>query len=563
MEYDLTTKPWIPVIDVHGKTLEVGLREALTASHQLHAIRDPLPTVEFGLYRLLVAFALDVFFLEPGIALDTNSLGSVYHVGRFDPDRLEAYFTEHGPKFDLFGSHPFLQTAGMEGADKPLAGLLPPVPSGTGATHFHHGPEKAFSVAPDAAARLLASISPFMTAGGAGLSPSINGAPPFYVLVTGSNLFETICRNLFAIDLRLSTGKEPPAWRSARIVGGARCKTASYAQSLTWQPRRLRLIPGDGGICSLTGRPAPILVHAMKFGPGDSCDFAWEDPNCAYRFDEKEADPAKVRKVMRPRPGREVWRDTGPLALLRHGDHGGENNRMRFQRPRVLDQLSYLGGAEGFGLTVYGMRTDLKMKVYEWQREPLDAPGGLVLRTEPNNPLQWEAQQAMDRAEKAASALRQIIKIAYPRDGKGNDSALRAVQDAAERDYWRELRETAHDAEERKDQSYSYRELLQDLAALQSTDLTRLQVAQENWKIAVTQAARKAAQPALNAYDTGHAALERQTRALLRLEISLLLNFETIKERQTREQRRKDRQKAARIAAKPPRPRPARGEPIP
>jgi len=546
VEYDLATMRWIPVRTSDG-TAYVGLREALGEAHHLRAIQDPLPTVEFGLYRLLVAVALDVFFLEPSIPLDTRSLSDLYRAGRFDFDRLDGYFADHGLKFDLFGPRPFLQTAGMEGADKPLAGLPPPVPSGTGAAHFHHGPEAAFAIAPDAAARLLTSLAPFMTAGGAGLSPSINGAPPFYVLVTGCSLFETICRNLCALDLRLSTGDEPPAWRSDRTVGGVRCKGSSYAQSLTWQPRRLRLIPGKGGTCSLTGRESPVLVHTMKFGPGDSCDFGWEDPNCAYRYDEQEADPTKVRKIMRPRPGREVWRDTSPLALLREGDQRSGDGRMRFQRPRVLDQLSYLGGEAGFGLTVYGMRTDLKMKVFEWQREPLDAPGGLVLRTGPAESFAWEAQQAMERAEKAASVLRRVIKIAYPRGGQGNDNALRAAQDAAERAYWQTLRDPP------------YRTLLNRLAGLEDADFSGLREVRESWKAAIIKAVREATRPALDGYDSGHAALERQTRALIRLEIGLRLVFETPEERRAREQRRKEREKAARAAAKPPRVKAAGG----
>ncbi len=548
MEYDLAMMPWIPARTDDG-TAYVGLREALGEAHTLRAIQDPLPTSEFGIYRLLVAFVLDAFFLEPGIPLDTRSLGELYRAGRFDSDRLDAYFAEHGPNLDLFGPRPFLQTAGMEGADKPLAGLLPPVPSGTGAAHFHHGPEAAFAVAPDAAARLLTSLAPFMTAGGAGLSPSINGAPPFYVLVTGCSLFETICRNLCGLDLRLSTGDEPPAWRSDRTVGGARCKGSSYAQSLTWQPRRLWIIPGEGGVCSLTGREAPVLVHAMKFGPGDSCDFGWEDPNCAYQFDSRETDPAKVRKIMRPRPGRDVWRDTGPLALLREGDQRSGDDQMRFQRPRVLDQLSYLGGEAGFGLTVYGMRTDLKMKVFEWQREPLHAPGRLVLRTGPTESFAWEAKQAMVRAEKAASVVRRVIKIAFPREGEKNESALRAAQDAAERGYWQVLYKP-------------YRNLLNKLSEMKGDDFSGLRNEREIWKTGVTKAARDAARPALDAYDSGPNVVLRQARALKALEWDIKRVFETLEERGAREKRKKERDKAARAATRPPRQRTGSGGPI-
>lgn len=528
MNFDLAREPWIRVRRAgSGEVAEVGLREALTGAHLLREVSDPLPTVEFGLSRLLVAFALDIFFGEPGAARNTEALNGLLRAGRFDAACVNDYLDRHADRFDLFGPRPFLQTADMEGADKPLAGLLHPLPSGTNAAHFHHGHEDDFGVCPAAAARLLATIAPFMTAGGAGLSPSINGAPPFYVLVTGRTLFETLCRNLFALPLAQETPGEPPAWRSSRRVGGGRCTQASYAQSLTWQPRRIRLVPGPGGWCGLTGAEAPVLVRAMRFGPGDACDFLWADPNCAYRIDDREADPTKALKVVRPRPGRAVWRDTGPLALLGRGDRNSH-----FQRPRVLDQARYLDG-EFFGLTVYGMRTDMKMKIFEWQRERLRLPTRLVLHDD----FHFDAQNALERAEAAARLLRDAVKLAYPREGKGNDKALQTVIGYAEREFWRAL-------------EGPYQAFLERLGGLAPDDLDGLRDARAGWKGDVTEHARRIAYEAIDSFDADRAALERQTRALRRLEGGLRTLFETEKERQARLQGKKERDRAAKAAAK-------------
>jgi hypothetical protein len=54
----------------------------------------------------------------------------------------------------------------------------------------------------------------------AGLSPSINGAPPWYALVQGRILFETLCLNCPVLSdlLPQAQGDAPPAWRNKTPV---------------------------------------------------------------------------------------------------------------------------------------------------------------------------------------------------------------------------------------------------------------------------------------------------------------------------------------------------------
>jgi hypothetical protein len=244
--FDLTREPWVPVLRADGTPDELNLRDVLREAHTLSALRDPLPTVGFGLYRLLGALVLDMFFVEPKAPFDTKALGDLLQARHFDPTTVDAYFAKYADRFDLFQpTYPFLQTASMDAdAPKPLAGLLHPQPSGTNIAHFGHGHENEFGVSPAAAARLLTTIAPFMTSGGAGKSPSINGAPPWYVLVEGENVFEALCLNVCALPLFEVTGSEPPAWRSSRTVGGGgRMTVCSYPEALTWRPRRIQLIP--------------------------------------------------------------------------------------------------------------------------------------------------------------------------------------------------------------------------------------------------------------------------------------------------------------------------------
>jgi CRISPR system Cascade subunit CasA len=158
--FDTLTEPWIPVIRTDGTADELGLRDVLEQAPELREIRDPMPTVEFGLYRLLVALVMDVHRVKL-----LGDLEGLLDAGRFDGDGIASYCGKWHDRLDLFHpAHPVLQTAGMDTDDeKPLAELLPAVPSGTNALHFHHHGEDSFAACPAAAPRLLTSLAPFAT----------------------------------------------------------------------------------------------------------------------------------------------------------------------------------------------------------------------------------------------------------------------------------------------------------------------------------------------------------------------------------------------------------------
>ena len=492
--FGLLTEPWIPVVGLDGATAEVGLRQALQQAPRLREIRDPIPTVEFGLYRLLVALVMDIHELK--LLADLEELLAA---GEFDDAKVEAYFARWADRFDLFHSkHPFLQTAGLQGKEKPLAALLPLVPSGTSALHFHHQYEASFSASPAAAARLLSAMAPFMTSGGRTFSPSINGAPPWYVLISGSTLFETLCLNCCALPLSQARGSAPPAWRNDKPIAGSRATQASLLEALTWRPRRIQLVPGDGGHCAVGGSTASCLIRTMHFDPGASCDFTWADPNVAYRIADKV-------KPLRPREGHQLWRDTGPLALLRERDYEVERGRtkVRFERPALVTQFAelvrqgILTDRAELRLVAYAMRTDLKMKVFEWQREELSLPAALIWRSN----FRSDAQRAMEEAESVAHSLSRAVKMAYPREGQGNKSAFEARIASAERRFWTDLRP-------------HYEEFLRGLAGLpEDAQEPATEQCLERWRAQLHQVGRQALDEAIGDLDTDADALVRQVNA--------------------------------------------------
>ncbi|MBV9865235.1 MAG: type I-E CRISPR-associated protein Cse1/CasA [Abitibacteriaceae bacterium] len=494
--FDVAYEPWLPLVRENGDVEEAGLIETLCQAHEIQAIRDPMPPVECGLVRLLVAFALDIF--EPDGAADWEE---VWEMGRFDEARVRAYFDKYADRFNLFDEvHPFLQDAAAGGDDKPLAGLLPSQPAGTNAAHFQHGVEADFAVAPALAARLLATIAPFMTAGGAGLSPSINGAPPWYVLLQGANLFETIWLNCLVLaDLRPKVQADVPAWRDDRPLLKTDRTEAGLLEALTWRPRRIRLVPHlapqGNGRCALSGQETPVLVGRMKFAAAWSTRFEWRDPNVPRRVSTEGA------IVLRPREGREVWRDVGALALLRHSERGGS------ERPSIVSQFAslieqqYLPEDTPLRLALYGMRTDMKMKVFEWHREMLRLPAPLLWQQQ----FQSQATDAIKLADDVAYALGRAIKHTYPRDGAGNDKAFEPLIARAQSQFWRRLRPYYTDTPD---------SLLYRLAPLHpERDGAQIQAAIQEWHKAMRQVAQRALDQAIGELDTDGAAMKRQMEA--------------------------------------------------
>lgn len=487
--FDVLTEPWIPVIRIDGSRDEMGILTCLKQAHELREIRDPSPIIEFGLYRLLVAFVLDALILAGRRPEDPLDLKGMLEDGRFDPGMIEDYVKQCGDVFDLFHpERPFLQTKIGKAKCKPLAGMYPATPSGTNVSHWHHQHERAVSVPLPGVARLLTTIAPFMTAGGAGLSPSINGAPAVYAVPTGRDLFETVVLN---IPLRnQDSGGGVIAWRSKGSPGQERSQ-AAMTEALTWRPRQIQLVPhiSDG---------ASVCVREMKFEKGDSTRLNWIDANLAYRYDKDKVTPVRMRE------NRPIWRDAGPLLLLSEGKHGRGETAVAFRRPDVIEQAFVLTDeSDSLTVQVYGMRTDMKMKVFEWAKSAWSIPSKLGRSTR----LGSLVQQELGRAEQVAYGVRTCIKALYPREGAGNKEALRTTAHRCERAYWQRLESRFHP-------------LMTSFAGLDSNapdDPDLIAATANAWREAIRAIAREQFEVAAEDMDTDSDALERQVRARSRL----------------------------------------------
>ncbi len=488
--FDVLTEPWISVIRLDGVSDELGIVSCLEQAHNLREIRDPAPIIEFGMYRLLVAFVLDALIMADRRPEDAIDLKELINEGGFATSMIEGYVKQCGDVFDLFHpERPFLQMKMNKSKPKPLAAMFPAVPSGTNVSLWHHETDSNMQVSAQKAARLVTTISPFMTSGGAGLSPSINGAPAIYALPVGKSLFETIVLN---IPCRKSqdSGNGTTAWRSTLTPGQERSQ-ATTVESLTWRPRQMQLVPE-------VGNDDNIIVREMKFEKGDSTRLTWIDANLAYRHGKDKTAPVRMRE------NRPLWRDAGPLLLLNEGKHGQNDKKISFTRPDVINAAFEVKEInDPLVIQVYGMRTDMKMKVFEWVKSFWAVPSKLGRSTR----LGDLVQQELARSEQAADHLRSCIKALYPRGGSGNKNALRTIVARCERTYWQHLESSFHP-------------LMEAFATLNPDapdDPELLAVIARDWRDAISITTQQQFEICAEDMDADSDALERQVRARSRL----------------------------------------------
>ena len=209
--FDILTQPWIPVVDKNGIAQEIGLLEALEQAHAYQSVRDTSPMTEYSVYRFLIVFLMDMLRPE-----DDDALDGLLAEGHFDPDMIQEYITaceQEGVRFDLFDpERPFLQTTYRKDWDrepKSVTVLDYSIPNGSNHIHFDHKCVKE-AYTPGKAFRMLLTAQIFCTKQGRGYAPGVNGIPPWFVLIQGDSLFETLVYNMISSDRTKGKFDDPP-----------------------------------------------------------------------------------------------------------------------------------------------------------------------------------------------------------------------------------------------------------------------------------------------------------------------------------------------------------------
>jgi CRISPR system Cascade subunit CasA len=454
--FDVFHEPWITCVSVDGHAGTYGIEGLLAEAHELSEIVDRSPLVVVSVLRLLEAVLLSALQLD-----DEGPWLDLWEAGRFDDDSMERIRKSCTGRMDLFSDErPFYQTrdidaTGAEERVKSVGYLFPDAATGTAVVHYVHAAEGSHAFCPACCVKGLAMLPAFATSGGQGIKPSINGVPPTYVLPVGESLFRTLLLNYVFPDARPPAASIPdagPFWASDGVVGHkAERVSAGFVESLTWQPRRARLLaPFSEGVCTRCGRETDRLTRHVVLDQGISRSkeaAPWIDPWAAYVWRTDKAGTTTVRPV-RPQEERRTWRDTGALFLARV-PAAEVGSRGRLSRPAIVNQVAALARevrnerlAETVGerFVAIGIRTDMKAKVFEWRMDRFEFPDS-VLGAAAAVPV----TRALRYAETAADAVSTAILRLHPGTERANPSwtdirsAMADVVRTAAREYWSAL----------------------------------------------------------------------------------------------------------------------------
>ena len=265
--FNLVDQPWIPCRLLDGPVKNLGLRDTLRRAHEIEQVTAPSPLATVAIHRLLLAVlhrALDG-------PRDAAAWHAIHEAGRFDAEALDAYLGQWRARFDLFDAeYPFFQAASLSDTlARPVSALLHEGGTDGSTAHFNHPADVVpGSLSPPRAAQQLVAHQAFALGGlithEPGESPSAPAAPlvtAVVFLTQGESLFETLLRNLHRYDPEHgapfeAAGPDPPAWErdsgttsEVRLSGG-------YLDLLTWQRRRIRLLPSRDPVGDLVFRSA-------------------------------------------------------------------------------------------------------------------------------------------------------------------------------------------------------------------------------------------------------------------------------------------------------------------
>ncbi len=309
--FNLVDRPWIPCLSVAGGVQELSLRDVFALAPTLVDLAGENALVEVALYRLLLAILHRV--IGPGE--EPDRWAALWESGKLPVSKIEDYLDRWRARFDLFDpERPFYQERHPRASLKSVISLAYELASGNNATLFdHHHEEEGVGLTPARAARAVLAAQ---AQGLGGLSP----VPPerftdgpaargITFLVQGETLFETLVLNLIPYPAEDIMHTEPeldmPAWErddSATADGGT---PRGYLDYLTWQNRRVLLVPEDGAECP--------IVRSMYLGPGRRLDEGIRDPLKHYR---RGSGKNAGWLVLRFSEERALWRDSAALYQL-------------------------------------------------------------------------------------------------------------------------------------------------------------------------------------------------------------------------------------------------------
>lgn len=348
MKFDLVHEPWVPV-QRDGRQTPVCLREALVEAHAIDDLAPPRPTMVPALLRqVLLPVVIDAI----GIPRSETDWASRWRAGQLNAAAIDDYLERHRDRFDLFHStQPFVQAGELETEKEETdssALLIPSVASGNNVPLFSARLEtEPPDLSPAEATLWLLHTHCWDTAGiksGAKGDPQSKKGRVYgsrtgplgefeVVIPLGTSLFETLLLNTPIIPDGLPPA-DRPQWRDDP-VGSAweERPPCGLLDLLTWQSRRIRLFPSEGG-------HGPVVREVIVCAGDRLVPDPDLEPHAAWRLDPKPRAGQPARRGQRPRAGRNTWQGLDTLLALEPPEDGrSEASRLIKQAGDLYDVL--------------------------------------------------------------------------------------------------------------------------------------------------------------------------------------------------------------------------------
>jgi CRISPR system Cascade subunit CasA len=391
--FNLVDLGWIPCVTKGGSVEFHGALDALKQAHLFIEIRDGSPLVTVALYRMLLAVLHRVFGPNtPDVWQD------LWRRAQFDCARLDGYLLapQIHTRFELLDEkHPFYQTGSLPVGElkdntrrpkfvRPIWHLAHELAHSDNMNLFSHCTEENWETRPAAeAARWLVAFQTFALGGtittedgkktqdgSADAGPLVKSA---VVLAKGSNLFETLMLNLVQYSAEeekpfaFRADADKPAWERDQETKPTDRRFEGYLDLLTWQSRRVKLVPDrdpDGELLGVSG------VVAMK---------GFQLPDGYWRLQRETM--VGFLKAERPKPKDDPWPPLGfrlGEALWRDSHALFQSVAEKTQRPAVLSWVDELRqelrlDRKQIQIEVCGLCSN-QAKVFFWRQETLPLP---------------------------------------------------------------------------------------------------------------------------------------------------------------------------------------------
>lgn len=279
--FSLLDEPWVQVVYLNGRPDEISLRQVFSDAPDIKELSGDIPQQKLPLIRLFLAILYRAYRVGGINEEQMRELWKeIFSSEHFDMDIVDRYLDKWEDRFFLIGERPFFQIPDLEyvGAKpySPVSEMIADVPKLDKYLFSMRSMEATDSISFAEAGRWLAFMQVFDTAGiktpvkgnthvnkgkvyapkgmlGTGWLGGIGG-----LYAEGKNFFETLMLNWVLYDTKYDSeryrlfGNEQdiPVWEQDEVSSSDLDNQSTFAgpvQAMTWQSRRLRLVPNEEG----------------------------------------------------------------------------------------------------------------------------------------------------------------------------------------------------------------------------------------------------------------------------------------------------------------------------